>query len=846
VRLRLAVNSAIYNSLRASWQKHKPPRWWLLAAGLMLLPIAALLVGACFCSLPPELRAQQSEQSLRVEDRDGRLLREVRTRSGALSKWVPLSAMPAALPKMLVAVEDRRFYYHPGVDPIATLRALVHDVWRLRVVSGASTITMQLARALRPHRRNLWGKCAEMALALRIEASLPKARVLEEYLNRVDFGPNLRGIGAAAQGYFGKPVGALSLAEMAMLVGLPQAPSTYALHRRSSRAAIARRNRVLNRAAEAHIASAEAIASARAEPLQLERRHPVFGAPHLIATLLSGNSAIFQNGLSGTETRSASRIRTTLDPVLQRAAETVITSAIPLLRTHHVSAGAALVVDNASGEVLAYVGSPNFFDIDHQGQVDGVRALRQPGSTLKPFVYAAAIDELGYTPATALPDLELHLRTEGGDYAPRNFDDKIHGPVRLREALGNSLNIPAVYTASELGPPTLLRVLHAFGFDSLKQQPDYYGPALALGDGEVTLVELVRAYATLARGGRLVPLHAVSEWELPQHDTRTGAADVRTYEAPDEPRVISSVAAALITDILADNRARASSFGLESTLHFDAEVAAKTGTSKGYRDNWVVGYSHCVTVGVWVGNFDGSPMREVSGITGAGPIFHAIMEAVFAQHPDASMLASMGVQDNNGIDKPDDIQHVEICPLSGQARGPDCPQSIWEYVPSKVTLPQCRWHRKLPLDRGNGLLAGPDCPTGKLTEQLFEVFPPEYAAWAKSQGRALPPESYSPNCPEAPSVVEQGAESSLRITEPADGARYVIDPERPLKLQQLAVTVLAPATIREVSLEVDGVGLGQARRPFEFHWQLHAGHHRLVAVDSSGRRSAAVEVDVRE
>ena len=806
----------------------------------------ALLIGACFSSLPPELRAQQSEQSLRVEDRDGRLLREVRTKSGALSKWVPLSAMPTALPKMLVAVEDRRFYYHPGVDPVAVLRALVHDVWRLRVVSGASTITMQLARALKPHRRNLWGKCQEMALALRIEASLPKARILEEYFNRVDFGPNLRGIGAAAQGYFGKPVGALSLAEMALLVGLPQAPSSYALHRRSSRAAIARRNRVLNRAAETHIASAEAIASARAEPLQIERRHPVFGAPHLIATLLSGSSAVVQNGLRGTETQSASRIRTTLDPTLQRAAETAVTSTIPLLRAHHVSAGAALVVDNASGEVLAYVGSPNFFDDEHQGQVDGVRALRQPGSTLKPFVYAAAIDELGYTPATVLPDLELHLRTAGGDYAPRNFDDKIHGPVRLREALGNSLNIPAVYTASELGPPTLLRVLHAFGFDSLKQQPDYYGPALALGDGEVTLLELVRAYATLARGGRLLPLHAVSEWELPRRDPKTGAAEVRTYEAPDEPRVISSVAAALITDILADNRARASSFGLESTLRFDAEVAAKTGTSKGYRDNWVVGYSHRVTVGVWVGNFDGSPMREVSGITGAGPIFHAIMEAVFAQHADATMLASMGVQDNNRIDNPDDIQHVEICPLSGQARGPDCPQSIWEYVPSKVTLPECRWHRKLPLDHRNGLLAGPDCPTGTVTEKLFEVFPPEYAAWAKSQGRALPPENYSPNCPEAPSGIEREAESSLRITEPADGARFVIDPERPVKLQQLTVNVLAPPTTREVSLEVDGAGLGQAGRPFEFHWTLRAGRHRFVAVDSSGRRSQAVEVDVRE
>jgi penicillin-binding protein 1C len=819
---------------------------WLLGglAGLLLLLAFALIIGACFTSLPLELRTPQAEQSLRVEDRNGRLLREVRTADGARSKWVALSAMPAVLPKMLIAVEDRRFYFHPGVDPVSVLRAAVHDAWRLRVVSGASTLTMQLARAVRPHRRNLWGKCQEMALALRIEASLSKSRILEEYLNRVDFGPNLRGIGAAAQGYFGKPVASLSLSEMALLVGMPQGPSVYALHRHPARA-LARRRRVLERVAAAQLASTAAIAAASAEPLRFQHQQPVFGAPHLIAALLSSNSGILQTGLRGTEAKATSRLRTTLDPLLQRAAETALSATLPELAAHHVTSGAALVVDNESGDILAYVGSPSFFDAAHQGQVDGVRAKRQPGSTLKPFVYAAAIEELGYTPATVLPDLELHLRTPAGDYAPRNFDDKFHGPVRLREALGNSLNIPAVHVASELGAPTLLRRLHEFGFDSLTQPPDYYGPALALGDGEVTLLELVRAYATLARGGLVLPLHALLQWEEPSRSPTTARPEIRNYQPPEPQRALSPLAAALVTDMLADNRARVASFGLESSLHFDPPVAAKTGTSKGYRDNWVIGYSKRVTVGVWVGNFDGSPMREVSGITGAGPIFRAIMDAARAHYADSEPLVSIGVQDKQQAHGADGLRQLDVCPLSGQLRGPNCPQGIQEMIPANVTLPTCEWHRKWAIDRRNGLLAGPTCPASAVVEKLFETLPSEYAAWEKSQGRALPPEEYSPNCP-APEVTQaQTAESRLVITEPQNGARYVIDPERAAQLQQLSITVQAPAATREVLLEVDGAVIERASRPFEFQWTLRAGEHRLVAVDTDGHRSEPVLVVVR-
>ena len=811
---------------------------------LCALPPLALLVAACFQRLPAELSTRPPEQSTRVEDRDGNLLREVRSATGAVSQWVPLASMPAELPKALVATEDHRFALHPGVDPLAALRAGLQAIVHRRIVSGASTLTMQLARALRPHRRTLGGKFVEMALALRIEASLSKRRILEEYLNRVDFGPNLRGIGAAAQGYFGKPASALSIGEMALLVGLLKGPSVYALDRHPERA-LSRRNRVLQRMLAAKVAQPQVIDRALTEPVHLDNRRAAFGAPHLVSALLQGQLSAFQWGLDGTQTKAASRIRTTLDPVLQRATETAVSSIVASLRAHHVSAAAALVVDNTTGDVLAYVGSPDFYDSRGQGQVDGVRAHRQPGSTLKPFVYAAAFEELGFTAASVLPDLALSVNTESGPYTPRNFDDKFRGPVRLREALGNSLNVPAVYTAEQLGAASLLRVLHAFGFDSLNQKPDYYGPALALGDGEVTLVELVRAYATLARGGLALPLRFVLEREIAKQGPNGVAREIRRLDPPAETRVTSAGTAAVITDILKDKTARIASFGAVSPLQFEFEVAAKTGTSKGFRDNWVVGYTHRFTVGVWVGNFDGSAMQQVSGITGAAPIFHAILDAAMAETTDAGLPIANGVYDNKSNLAAYGVVRVPICPISGQAIGPDCPHAIFEFLPSNAAVPICQWHQTLAIDRRNGWLAGPGCASGNTVQKRFEILPPEYTAWALASGRALPPDRYSPDCP--PSQGDVGTEdaTALRIIEPSSGARFVLDPDRDRALQLLQIQVAAPRATAEITLEVDGHPTARAVRPFVFQWPLGAGHHEFIAKDTRGGRSEPVSIDVR-
>ena len=529
---------------------------------------------------------------------------------------------------------------------MAVTRAILSDIWNRRVVSGASTLTMQLARTLRPHRRSLWGKWKEAALALRIEWSLSKDAILRAYLNSVDFGPNLRGVGAASEAYFGKSPRALSLAEAALLAGLPRGPSLYAVTRYPERAR-RRRDRVLARLLANQSIAAEPEAVARGEAIVIRREASAFGAPHLVDSVVSAtrgdNSRVaprvpdqpaiasmplllVQSNLQAAVNpeRPPRLVATTLEGRLQRAAEAATLSLLAPLATRHVTAAAVVAVDVGSSDVLAYVGSPDFFDTRRGGQNDGARARRQPGSTLKPFLYSLAMERLGFTAATVLPDVALHVPLPGGgDYAPRDYDDKFRGPVRLRQALGNSLNVPAVWTAVEVGIPALLERLRELHFDSLSEGPDYYGPGLALGDGEVTLLELARAYATLARGGVDKPLRVVRRIEQ---------ADGTAMDLPEgaEVRVIPEEFAHTVTDILRDPTARLSSFDDAAALAFPFDMAAKTGTSKGFRDNWAVGYSSEVVVAAWVGNFDGSPMDQVSGITGAGPLFHAVLLAAMA------------------------------------------------------------------------------------------------------------------------------------------------------------------------------------------------------------------------
>ena len=789
----------------------------VVAAAIALLPLLALQVGSRLVAFPAELREGHAG-SVRVLDREGRLLRDARPKDGSRTAWV--SRQEAGLvSQALVATEDRRFRSHSGVDYLAVLRALGSNLAHDRAVSGASTITMQLARTVRHHPRTLWGKFIEAARALRIERELDTDEILDAYLNRVEFGPNLRGVGAASRAYFDKGPGELSLGEASLLAGLVRGPSYYDLERHPE-AAASRRKVVLARMVAAGFIDEEHASTAEQEPIVLQQRMPAFGAPHFVRALLAGQLGAVPDAAGGT-------ITTTLDADLQRAAEVATQRILSTLGDKHVTAASVVVLDNASGDVLAYVGSPDFFDDARAGQNDGVLARRQPGSTLKPFVYELAMERLGMTPATPLPDIEMHFATPSGDFAPHDYDESFHGPVRMRDALGNSLNVPAVYVADKLGPAAVLERLRTLGF-GLEGTADEYGAAIALGDGEVSLLELANAYATLARAGVFKEVRAARSVGI--------ANDTNAVDEAAERRVMPELTAARITDVLKDPKARVASFGEGNVLELSFDVAAKTGTSKGYRDNWTVGFTKQVTVAVWVGNFDGSAMDHVSGITGAGPLFHDVMAAAMSQREKLPLPIA---------DEPA-LERVEICPLSGARATPACPGHVFEWLThaEAAELGFDEMHEQVDIDPRNGLRAGHAAsPTCERVSRTFERFPPRYAAWAASAGRSLAPTEFSPDCP--PSAADMGAGSgALSIHYPLDDARFVIDPDRSKDTQVLAVSVIAPTATPDVVLLVDGAEVDRKRAPYTLRWPLASGDHTLVA-RAGGVDSSPVHLHVR-
>ncbi|UQA57357.1 penicillin-binding protein 1C [Polyangium aurulentum] len=796
---------------------HRRRHWIELVVALLLSPAILLGVAAALTPLPEGLRGRDEGASVSTVflDRHGAVLLETRAGDGTRARRLRLADAGDRAIRAVIAAEDKRFAYHPGVDPLAVLRAMGGLVVERRVVSGGSTISQQLARTLVPRPRTVLGKLREMALAIRIEASLSKDRILEEYLNRVAFGPGLRGIEAASRFYFDKPTRDLSLAEAAALAGLPRGPSLYDPRRGTERLQ-RRRDRVLDRMREAGSASEDAVRAAKAEPIALAPRGGGLGIPHLRRALATGAIDASTGPLAG---RAAS-ITTTIDRGLQREIEILALSTVERLAARNVTAASVVVLDNATSEILAYVGSPDIENAARLGHNDGALAKRQPGSSLKPFVYGLAMERLGLTAASALPDVDLHFPTPEGDYHPRNYDGRFHGLVRARDALASSYNVPAVVLAARTGPEAILGRLHDLGFASLDRPARHYGLGLALGDGEVRLVELAAAYATIARGGLYLPPRAVRAAIDPDGKPLPSLA-------PAPRRVLDPRIAFVLTDILSDDRARLATFGGDSALELPFPVAAKTGTSKGFRDNVAVGFSAGATVAVWVGNFDGSPMNGVSGVTGAGPLFH-----------DAMLAAARAVPTKGDFERPEGLVEVEVCALSGGRPTSACPHRRVEIVPRDASLASCDVHVRARVDRRNGLLAGPACPDASVEERVFERFDPSLVSWARGAGRPLLPADSSPFCP---STEPASPAARLRIAYPPDGARFVHDPAIAAQ-EGIRVRIDAPDRATSVRLVVDGRSF-DLRPPFERTLPLVPGTHVLRA-EAQGATSDEVTFSV--
>lgn len=546
-------------------------------------------------SLPPALGAPLPPGQ-RVLARDGTPLRHLlNADSLRVGEPIHLQRAPEALLQATLAAEDQRFYSHGGVDLLALARAL-RDALLQGPRSGASTLTMQLVKVSQQPRaaRTLQTKLLEMLQARQLEMRWEKERILQEYLDRVGYGNLFTGITAAAQGYLSKPVQDLSLAECSFLAALPQAPSRLNPFRDA--AAVKPRQRyILERMKALGFIGKEELELAAGEAIVLQRHHGGFLAPHAVQLALQG-------------TEQAGTLRTTVDAVLQQQVERIVQSRVAALREKGVEHAAVVVIENQTGHVLALVGSRDFSAAEG-GQINGAWEPRSPGSAVKPFTYALAMEQSG-GPASIVPDLPVEYPTPTGLYKPQNYDGRCYGPMTFRMALGNSLNLSAVRVLQSVGGATTLQSsLQKLGVTTLTEAPEHYGLGLTIGNAPMRLLELTNAYACLARLGDYRP------WALLPQASST---------VPSE-RFCSTRTAWFVADILQDNAARAITFGSQSVLRLPFRAAVKTGTSTNYRDNWCLGYVPEFTVGVWVGNFQGQPMNQVSGVTGAAPIWRDVM-----------------------------------------------------------------------------------------------------------------------------------------------------------------------------------------------------------------------------
>jgi 1A family penicillin-binding protein len=717
----------------------------VLLGSMLLLCLASALAASAYAYVardlpsPEELRIRANIfESTKIYDRNGLLLYEIFDPSGGRRTVVPLERIPLYLQQATIATEDPTFYDNPGFSPRHILRAFWQNFREGTIVSGASTITQQVVKNTFLSPEVTWSrKIKEAILATEVTRRYSKDEILEIYLNQSYYGNMAYGIGTAAEVYFNKPVEQLRLAEATMLAGIPQGPAIYDPYTNLAGAKI-RQGIVLDlmvkrgylTPAEAQIVMTEELQFA---PRQLEMR-----APHFVVYVREqleaeyGTDVIYRGGL---------RVYTTLDMTLQEAAERIVQQQVSELADLHATNAALVALDPQSGQILAMVGSADFYNDDIDGQVNVALRPRQPGSSIKPITYAAAF-ERGWTAATFIMDITTEF-PDGANppYVPHNHDNQEHGPVLVRGALARSLNIPAVKTLQFVTLPGMLEMANRLGIASLNR-PDY-GLSLTLGGGDVTLLEMSAAYGTFANGGRRLQPTGILRIE------DNSGRIIR--QAPDEAgqQVLDARHAYLITSILADKEARLPTFGPNNVLELSRPAAAKTGTTDDYRDAWTIGYTPDLVTGVWVGNADNTPMERVYGSRGAGPIWHAFMEEALRDRPVREFAMPSG------------MEVVEICPISGKLRTDKCPSAQKEiFISGTAPTEPCDIHVDVQICSVSGQRASEFCPQNVVRTQFFEVYPPEFRSWAEANGKPQPPSETCQVHKRAPRV---------ELTQPRDG-----------------------------------------------------------------------------
>jgi penicillin-binding protein 1C len=740
------------------WFARKMWRRWALRFGFV--GVAAWLGLQAVVTLMPLPKGMDVSPvfSPQATDRNGEPLRLLLTSDERFFQPVVLKECAPVFLRATLAAEDKRFWEHSGVDWFSTARAMKEIAVHRRVMSGASTITQQLIKNAEPRPRTVRTKILENLQALKLERAWSKEQILAAYLNRIDYGNLCRGAGTAAWFYFNKPLADVSPAEAAFLAALPNGPSRLNPHRHFERAK-RRQLTILGRMQRLGWLGAAAHRRACAEPIALHREGRAFAAAHFV-------------DLVRQQREVKTDVRTTLDLPLNRFVHRALIDRLDRLTKRNVSNGAVVVIENATGNVLALVGSRNYFE-EESGQVNGAWAPRSAGSTFKPFTYLLAL-EAGMTPATVIADVPTDFATSTGVFSPQNFNRQFYGPMRLRLALANSLNVSAVKVLEAAGGATVLQErLRECGLTTLEAKAEHYGLGLTIGNAEARLMELTNAYATLARMGMHRPVRLL-------------ASDAETAE-----QVFDARHAWLVADMLSDNAARAPAFGRESALAFDFPVACKTGTSSDFRDNWAMGYTPEFTVGVWVGNFDGAPMQNVSGVTGAAPVMHTVMEHLHERFGTSE------------FEQPNGLTRAQVNRISGRRAG----EGVAEWFVAKQLPPK---ESRDDFDAAGRVKLGVD-----------------YAEWFASADNTI----------RSRAVIDVSKIAELRVLSPMAGTVYYLDPD-------------LPPSSRQVRLRVNGVAARWSSDTLEcvaidgdVFVQLQPGRHQLTVEVRGHRLETWIQVE---
>ncbi len=771
------------------------------------------------------------------------------------------------LHQAMLTAEDRWFYYHWGINPVSIGTALYDNIRAGEVVRGGSTITMQLARLMEPKARNIPNKLIEMFRALQLELTYSKSEILNFYFNMLPYGGNIVGTGAASRLYFNKPQHAISLGEAALLAAIPNAPERLRPDRFPENARQAR-EKILNQLLERRQISEEDWREALSEPIPTKRYALPFNAPHLSRLLVKENRW-------STETAVDGRIYTTIDAKVQKTASRILSeylsaSAAGVLgsQSHTASTGAIIVMDTQTRHVLAMVGSHDFFDQQASGQVNGTLAPRSPGSTLKPFVYALAIEQGLITPETLLFDVPVNY----AGYEPVNYDGTYNGYVTVRQALASSLNVPAINLSARLKDVTLHAFLKQAGISTLSPAKKY-GLSMVLGGCEVNLLELTTLYAGLANMGEFAPYQIVIRGQqsaissqlqkrsLKRSGRRLDTAEPQIsnpvdYSAREIKKLLREETSFIITEMLTASQLPANTVknpeAFESTMNLP-KIAWKTGTSYGHRDAWCIGYSPQLTIGVWLGNFDGKGVPMLSGADAATPILFALFTALTGQDT------------HRWYTTPEQLKTREVCALTGVPPSPHCPTRKTDvYIPGISSVKTCTIHRQVYVDTVTGYSLCSHCrnlsttgedsvkplqnpPVGAglgeetpkqkhpytVESEIFEEWPAEAATWLAKNGFAVPvlPE-HNPLC------TGTIAGTAPVILSPAQDTVYYIRDGIPIEHQKIQLSASTSNRTQQLFWFLDGelIFKGGAEQPY---WITPVkGEHTITCVDAEGRSAS--------